>query len=65
MAGALQVDPQALGTVPEGDVRQCMFCGVPLVNRGEGFIDHIRAKPECHEAHQAWLERLDDDRPGG
>lgn len=57
--------PQALGTVPEGEVRQCMFCGEGLANRGEAYWDHLQNKTACHEAYQAWLERLDEDRPGG
>ena len=57
--------PQALGSEPEGDVRQCMFCGAPLENRGPGFIDHLQSNASCQEAYEAWLERLDQDRPGG
>lgn len=65
MGAAVPSQPQALGTVPDGDVRQCMFCNEPIANRGEAFMDHVRDKAECHEAYQAWLERLDEDRPGG
>jgi hypothetical protein len=61
----LGAQPQALGSAPQEDVRECMFCGDPLENRGSDFIDHIRAKADCHDAYQAWLERLDQDRPGG
>lgn len=57
--------PQALGAEPEGDVRQCMFCGRPIADRGLGFLQHLDQNPECQAAYDAWLERLDQDRPGG
>ena len=65
MVRASPTSPQALGSEPEGDVRQCMFCGDSLANRGLAFMDHIAAAPACKEAHGAWLERLGEDRPGG
>jgi hypothetical protein len=65
MAAVQPTLPQALGSEPEGDVRQCMFCGDALANRGPAFMDHVAAKPQCREAYEAWLERLDEDRPGG
>jgi hypothetical protein len=65
MAAGTVVEPQALGAVPVDDERGCMFCGERLENRGPAFIDHIQAKVSCREAYEAWLERLDEDRPGG
>lgn len=65
MAPTSIVQPQALGSEPEGDVRDCMFCGQPLSDRGKGFMDHIAKKDDCRQAYEAWLERLDEDRPGG
>lgn len=65
MGAAAPSQPQALGTVPDGDVRQCMFCSQPIANRHAAFIDHVRDKVACREAYQAWLERLDEDRLGG
>lgn len=63
--GASPTAPQALGTPPVDDVRRCMFCGTPLANRHEAFMTHLGAAQECKAAHEAWLERLDQDRPGG
>lgn len=65
MATPASTESSALGAAPDNDVRRCMFCGQPLENRGPAFIDHVAAKTECHEAYEAWLERLDEDRPGG
>jgi hypothetical protein len=65
MAARSITPPQALGSEPEGDVRQCMFCGTELANRGPAFIDHIAEREGCRGAYEAWLERLDQDRPGG
>ncbi|MGQ0537035.1 MAG: hypothetical protein ACT4PT_13310 [Methanobacteriota archaeon] len=28
-------------------------------------MDHVRATPSCAVAYEAWLEHLDEDRPGG
>ncbi|HEV8359175.1 MAG TPA: hypothetical protein VGR28_01840 [Candidatus Thermoplasmatota archaeon] len=43
----------------------CLFCGDQLPDEGPAFLDHVGAKPACHDAYDAWLENLDHDRPGG
>jgi hypothetical protein len=43
----------------------CLFCGDQIVDEGPGFINHMAAKPDCHNAYDSWVENLDHDRPGG
>jgi hypothetical protein len=58
--------PQVLGTVPASRWEaNCLFCGDALPDEGIGFIDHMSAKPGCHEAYDHWLEEIDHDHPGG
>lgn len=49
----------------EQDRHPCLFCGDPLEDDGAAFLEHIGQKEGCHSAYEAWLERLDEDRPGG
>lgn len=65
MPAQVKPAPQALGTAPERDVRACMFCGQSMTNRHEGFFTHLDTSEDCRTAYQAWLEHLDEDRPGG
>jgi hypothetical protein len=46
-------------------IRECMFCGKELANRGEAYYDHLQENKACHEAWQEWTEHLDEDRKGG
>lgn len=43
----------------------CLFCGTQLHDEGEGFLAHMGATPDCHDAYDAWVANLDLDRPGG
>jgi hypothetical protein len=65
MAPEGDLQTQAIGSAPEGQETQCMFCHAPLPDEGEGFVDHLDESQQCRDAYRAWLANLDLDRPGG
>lgn len=44
---------------------RCFFCGAELRDLGPAFAEHIARSQPCRDGHEAWMEHIDEDRPGG
>lgn len=60
-------EPGIPGTTARAAVqdKNCMFCGAPVKDQGEGYYDHLRASKSCEAAWRQWREDLVKDHPGG